>query len=381
MSTNEARTSVGVRISIIGILLNVLLFGVKLTAGYLMHATSVVADAVNNLSDAASAVVSLIGMNVSGRPADKEHPFGHGRMEYVAALTVAFLIMAIGLSFFRESLGHIIHPEELSESLPMILVLVVTILVKLLLFVLYGRVARKIDSGIFRASSMDSLFDSVITSVTVLSVVVYRMTGINIDGWAGLLVSLIIIWSGIGVIRDTLSPLLGQPMDEEICRNLQEIVEKQEGVVGTHDLIVHNYGSGKNYATIHIELPRTMNVEEAHLIADRAEEEVRRELGIFLVAHVDPSETEDEKVISRKKQVERLLKILDPEVSLHDFMMTDDGEERILRFELQVPYRYDMDAEVRLIGQVRDLIREIDPDCECLIRIDRGMTEEILHVG
>ena len=381
MDTANSRTSVGIKISIIGIICNVLLFAAKIFAGYLLHATSVIADAVNNLSDAASAVVSLIGMNVSGKPADREHPFGHGRMEYVAALTVAFLIMAIGLSFFRESVGHIFHPEDMQESLPMLLVLIVTILVKLFLFVLYRRAGKKIDSGIFIASSMDSLFDSVITSVTVLSVAVYRLTGVNIDGYAGLLVSLIIIWSGIGVIRDTLNPLLGQQMDESICNDLQEIVRRQEGVIDTHDLIVHNYGSGRNFATIHIELPRTMNVEEAHLIADRAEEQVQQELGVFLVAHVDPAETENENVIRQKEQVQRFLKILDPELTMHDFTVTEDGDEKIMRFELQVPYRYDTDAEVRLIGQVRDLIREVDPDCECLIRIDRGITEEILHVG
>ena len=374
------RASIGVRVSIAGILCNVLLFIVKLIAGRLLRATSVIADAVNNLSDAASSVVSLIGMNMSGKPADREHPFGHGRMEYVAALTVAFLIMAIGLSFFRESVDHILHPAAMQESVQMLAVLAFTILAKIFLFGMFRYFGKKIDAGIFRASAMDSLFDAVITTVTVVSVAVYRSTGVNIDGYAGLLVSLIIIWSGIGVIRDTLNPLLGQQMDEEMCEKIQQIVLEHEGVTGAHDLLVHNYGAGRNYATIHIELPRTMNIEEAHQIADEAEEEVREKLGVFLVAHVDPAETEDERVIRQKEQVLRVLKILDPELSLHDFTMTESDEEILLRFELQVPYTYDRDAEIRLIGQVTDLLQEIEPTCRCSIRVDRGITEEAIMI-
>lgn len=372
------RTAIGVRVSIAAILCNVLLFAVKLFAGRLLRATSVVADAVNNLSDAASSVVSLIGMNMSGKPADREHPFGHGRMEYVAALTVAFLIMAIGLSFFRESVDHILHPAPMQESVQMLGLLTFTILAKLFLFVMFRHFGKKIDSGIFRASSIDSLFDAVITTVTVLSVVVYRSTGTNIDGFAGLLVSLIIIWSGIGVIRETLNPLLGQQMDEDMCREINRIVLNHEGVAGAHDLIVHNYGAGRNYATIHIELPRTMSIEEAHQIADEAEEEVRNQLGVFLVAHVDPLETEDVKVIRQKEQVQRVLKILDPELSMHDFTMTENGEEITMRFELQVPYAYNVDSEARLIRQVKDLLQEIEPGCRCIIRVDRGAMEEAL---
>ena len=375
----ENRTSVGIRVSIVGILCNILLFAVKLAAGYLLQATSVVADAVNNLSDAASSVVSLIGMNMSGKPADREHPFGHGRMEYVAALTVAFLIMAIGLSFLRESVDHILHPVVMGQSVPMLAVLCATVLVKLFLFALFRSAGRKIDSGIFRASSMDSLFDAVITSVTIFSVGVYRVSGVNVDGFAGLLVSLIIIWSGIGVIRDTLNPLLGQQMDEEMCEQIRTIVGSQPDVVGMHDLIVHNYGADRNFATIHVELPRTMNVEEAHQIADAAEEKVREELGVFLVAHVDPAETEDENVLRQKEQVQRLLSILDPELSIHDFSMTEDENEKILRFDLQVPYTYTTETELRVTRQLMDLLREIEPGCQCLIRVDRGITEEVLH--
>lgn len=376
----EERTAVGVRVSITGILCNVLLFAVKLFAGRLLGATSVVADAVNNLSDAASSVVSLIGMNLSGKPADREHPFGHGRMEYIAALTVAFLIMAIGLSFFRESVEHILHPAPMQESMQMLAVLALTILAKLFLFALYRYYGKKIDSGIFRASSMDSLFDAVITTVTVVSVAVYRSTGWNIDGYAGLLVSLIIIWSGIGVIRDTLNPLLGQEMDEDMCGRIRQIVLEHEGVAGAHDLLVHNYGAGRNFATIHIELPRTMSMEDAHQIADETEEEVREKLGVFLVVHVDPAETEDERVLSRKMRVQRVLNILDPELSFHDFSMTETEEGITLRFELQVPYTYDTDAEVRLIRQVQNLLQEMEPDCQCVIRVDRGAVAEAIPV-
>lgn len=277
----SVRTAYGILASVVGIFCNVLLFGVKWTIGYLMHSISVMADAFNNLSDAGSSVIGLVGVKMASKPADRDHPFGHGRIEYIAALIVAFLVMEVGFTFFKDAVGKIREPEELKFQALSVMILVLSVGVKLWLCFFNRKLGRRIDSKVMLATSTDALGDVVTTTATIASVLFFRMTGINVDGIVGLGVSLVVMWAGIGIARDTLEPLIGEAVEPEEYARIKEFVEGYDGVLGSHDLIVHNYGPGKNMASIHAEVPNDVEIEASHEIIDRIERDAARKLGEF----------------------------------------------------------------------------------------------------
>ncbi|MEY8376054.1 cation diffusion facilitator family transporter [Lachnospiraceae bacterium 56-18] len=368
----SVRTAYGVLASVVGIFCNVLLFVVKWTIGYLLHSISVMADAFNNLSDAGSSVIGLVGVKMASKPADQDHPFGHGRIEYIAALIVAFLVMEVGFTFLKDAVGKIRDPEELRFQAVSVVILILSIGVKLWMCFFNRKLGRRIDSKVMLATSADALGDVVTTTATIVSVLFFRITGVNIDGIVGLGVSLVVMWAGIGIAKDTLEPLIGEAVEPEEYARIKEFVEGYEGVLGSHDLIVHNYGPGRNMASIHAEVPNDVEIEASHEIIDRIERDAFRMLGVFLVIHMDPVETKDVHVMQVHSQVEQIVKALDPAVSIHDFRMINGEEQVNLIFDMEVPYEYDAKRQDELKTTLIKLLQITDPRYECVITAERS---------
>lgn len=356
----DVRTAYGILSSVVGIFCNVLLFGVKMTIGTLMRSMAVMADAFNNLSDAASSVIGFVGVKMANKPADKDHPFGHGRMEYIAALIVSFLVIEVGITFFKSSIEKIRNPEELAFSWISFIILALSVGVKLWLSVFNRVLGRRIDSKVMLATAADSMGDVITTTATLVSIIVCRFSGVNIDGVVGLIVSIVVIMSGISIARDTLEPLIGKGVDPKLYGEIKELVESYDGIVGTHDLIVHNYGPGRSMASIHAEVPRDVDIETSHEIIDRAEREVSKKLGLFLVIHMDPVEVHDARVLAIKEKLGRVLHALDDRLTFHDFRVVFGKEQINLIFDLVVPFTYNEEEELKLSQQVMALMQEVD---------------------
>lgn len=372
----SVRTAYGVLASGVGIFCNVILTIVKMLIGLSLRSVSVTADAINNLSDAGSSIIGLVGVKMAEKPADEDHPFGHGRMEYIAALVVSFLIIDVGFSFLKESIGKILHPEELNFSVISVLILALSIGVKLWLGLFNKKLGKKIDSQVLLATAADSMGDVVATSATVVSLIVGELSGVNIDGFVGIVVSVLVMKAGIEIAKDTLEPLLGQPATAEDYKRIKNFVEKYEGVVGSHDLIIHNYGPGRSMASIHAEVPNDADIEVSHEIIDRIEREAAKELGIFLVIHMDPLEVKDEKVLQIRKQTEETIAKMDENCSIHDFRMVDGEEQINLIFDLVVPRGYSIDRGKELSKQFKREMQKIDERYQCVIQVEQSFVEE-----
>lgn len=366
------RTRYGILASMVGIFCNVLLFLAKLAIGTLLRSLAVTADAFNNLSDAASSIISFIGVKMAGKPADADHPFGHGRIEYIAALIVSFLVIEVGLTFLKSSVGKLLHPEELTfEWIPFV-ILLLSIGVKLWMAFFNRRLGKRIDSKVMLAAAADSLGDVITTSATVLSILICYFTSVNVDAIAGLIVSGIVIWSGISIAKDTLEPLIGQGVPAELYRKITEAVESYDGIVGTHDLIVHNYGPSRSMASIHAEVPNDVNIEVSHEIIDRIEREVGKQLNLFLVIHMDPVELHDKRVLAMREKTAKIIRALDGELSFHDFRVVKGKEKAHVIFDLVVPRSYSQKEAERVARQLTALLHEIDGRIECSITVDRS---------
>ena len=368
----SVRTAYGVLASVVGIFCNVLLFVVKGAVGFFLHSVSVMADAFNNLSDAGSSVVGLVGVRMASKPADEEHPFGHGRIEYIAALVVSFLVLQVGFTFFKDSIRKIQNPEELKFQAVSVIILVLSIGVKLWMGMFNKKLGKKIDSKVMMATATDAMGDVVTTTATIASVLFFRITGINIDGIVGIGVSLVVMWAGIGIAKDTLEPLIGEAVAPEEYVRISRFVEKYEGIVGSHDLIVHNYGPGRSMASIHAEVPNDVDLEVSHEIIDRIERYAAKRLGIFLVIHMDPVETKDEHVLEVRHQVEQILDAVDSRVSIHDFRMVDGKEQINLIFDMVVPFEYSTQKKNELKMTLRKLLQMADKRYQCVITIERS---------
>lgn len=366
----SVRTSYGVLASMVGIFCNVFLFIVKFSVGSLMRSVSVMADGFNNLSDAGSSIISFVGVKMASKPADEEHPFGHGRMEYISALVVSFIVIEVGLSFFKDAIGKIQDPMELQFHLIPALILILSIGVKLWLGLFNKKLGNRIGSKVMLATSADSIGDVIATTATVLSILVFKLFEINIDGFIGLGVSLAIMWAGVGIAKDTLEPLLGEAVPKEIYEKIVAFVEGYEGVCGTHDLIVHNYGPGRSMASLHAEVPNDVDIELSHEIIDRIERDALKEIGIYLVIHMDPIETRDEDTLVARKMLEQILTEVDPQVSIHDFRMVVGEKQINLIFDMVVPIQYDKEQKKLLCQETRKRMHEIDERYQCVIVVE-----------
>lgn len=366
----SVRTAYGVLASIVGIFCNFFLFAVKFVVGLVLHSVSVTADAFNNLSDAGSSIISFVGVKMAEKPADKDHPFGHGRIEYIAALVVSFLVLEVGFTFLKDSFGKILHPEIMNFQIVSVVILILSIAVKLWLGLFNRKLGEKIDSKVMMAVFTDSMGDVITTSATILSLIFFAVTGINIDGIVGVGVALVVMWAGVGIARDTLEPLIGQAIDPEVYEEIKHFVEKYDGIEGTHDLIVHNYGPGRSMASIHAEVPNDVDIEQSHEIIDRIEREAAKELGIFLVIHMDPVEIRNKKILRIKETAVRILHDLDPLCSLHDFRVVHGEHQINLIFDMVVPIDYDEKKKEDLSLRMAERMKGADSRYECVITVE-----------
>ena len=372
IESTEVRTRYGMLASVVGIFCNVLLFSVKLAIGLILSSLAVTADAFNNLSDAASSIISFVGVKMAGKPADAEHPFGHGRIEYIAALIVSFLVIEVGFTFFKSSISKIMHPEEITFDPVPFIILILSILVKLWMAFFNNKLGKRIDSKVMLATAADSLGDVITTSATGIAIVICHFTSINVDAIAGLIVSGIVIWSGVSIAKDTLEPLIGQRVPSELYQKITDMVESYEGIVGAHDLIVHNYGPNRSMATIHAEVPNDVSIEASHEIIDRIERDAKKELNILLVIHMDPVEMRDEEVLELRDKTSHIVHALDPELHFHDFRVLKENEQKNLIFDLVVPDSYTEKDANRVMHQLIALLHEMEKNVDCIITLDRS---------
>lgn len=370
------RTSYGVLSSIVGIVCNIFLFFVKFAIGTIMNSISIVADGFNNLSDAGSSVISFIGVKMASKPADEEHPFGHGRMEYISALIVSFLVMEVGFTFLKDAIGKIREPQEIKFHLVSTCILILSVGVKLWLGMFNKKLGTKIDSKVMLATAEDSMGDVLATSATIISILVFKFFGLNIDGIIGIGVSIVVMKAGFEIAKDTIEPLLGEAVPSDVYKKIIEFVESYDGVVGTHDLIVHNYGPGRSMASVHAEVPNNVDIEISHEIIDRIEREALHEIGIYLVIHMDPIETQNEELLVAKKTLEEALGNIDKKCSVHDFRMVHGEKQINLIFDMVVPINYDKEQRKHLCKQIRKEMHNIDERYQCVIVVENSYVAE-----
>ena len=369
VSEPRVRGAYGKLAGIAGIVANVVLFLGKVLAGILSGSVAVIADAFNNLSDAGSSVVTLVGFRLSSAPPDKEHPFGHGRMEYLSALTVAALIMMAGFELATSAVDKILHPAVKEFSWVAAVILVVSISVKAWMARFNRTISRRIHSEALAASAADSRNDVICTAVVLLSSVFTLITDIAIDGWVGAAVALFVIWSGFSIVRETISPLLGQAPDPELVSAIRELVLSEDGVVGIHDMIVHNYGPGRCIVSLHAEVPSHVDILHSHERIDNIERRLFRELNIMACIHMDPVDTQNEQVASLRVLTETVLGDIDASLSLHDFRVVF-GEERInVIFDVVVPFACEAGASLQL--EVERRLQVVDPRLCVVMTVDQ----------
>lgn len=366
----RVRQQYGVLCGIVGIFLNIFLFAGKLFVGWLSHSIAIMADAFNNLSDAGSSLILLFGFRLAGQKPDPEHPFGHGRLEYVAGLIVSMIIMVMAVELMRSSGQKILHPEPVVWHIWTLVILVVSILVKLYMFTYNRSYGKKIASAAMGATALDSISDAVATFVVLVSTVVSHFTGLQIDGVCGMLVGIFIMYAGISAAKDTINPLLGQPAEECFVERVHEIVLSRKEILGMHDLVVHNYGPGRTMLSLHAEVPVDGSLVELHEVIDEVEHQISDELGCSAVIHIDPIWARDEETQKMKKEMEADLKLMDPALTLHDFRMVRCTGHIKLFFDIQEPYSCKME-EKELVKRLQDHVTENHPGVELVVYVDR----------
>ncbi len=369
----HVREAYGKFAGIVGTVSNILLFAIKFLVGFFFRSISVMADAVNNLSDAGSSIITLIGFKLSGKPADKKHPYGHARMEYITGLVVSFAILLLGIQLVQSSVEKILHPEETAFNLLTVAVLVISILMKLWQGLFNKKIGRIIRSTTIEATAADSLNDVIATSAVLLSVIVGRLTGWQLDGYMGVVVAVFIIISGVKLIGETINPLLGMAPDRELVEKIDQKILSYEGVLGLHDLTVHNYGPQRCFASVHVEVPASQDILISHDIIDNIERDFAREMGIHLVIHLDPVVADDETTNGLHEIVMSCIQEISPMLSIHDFRAVIGNTHTNLIFDVCAPYDIKLtDAEIT--SMIIRKIREIDQKYFCVIVVDRDMT-------
>ncbi|WP_186428903.1 cation diffusion facilitator family transporter [Clostridium sp. BSD9I1] len=373
VENEKVRNSYGFLGSIIGIVVNAILFGVKLVVGIVSGSISVTADAFNNLSDATSSVITMLGFKLASKPADEEHPFGHGRIEYLSGLIVSFMVLLVGFEFVKSSYARIINPTHVKfEVIPFIL-LVLSIFTKVWLSRFNNYIGKTINSSALQASSMDALGDVFSSSGVALSLLLSKWITFPIDGYIGMLVSLFILYSGYSLIKETLDPLLGTAPDSNLVEKITCSLLSYEYITGTHDLIIHNYGPNKFIATVHAEVPQDISIVKIHEVIDRAEKEISEKLNVVLVVHMDPINTNDEEVNYAKSEVESIITKYSMIKSLHDFRMVGEGDTKNLIFDIVVCYTQKLTGQFieEIKSSLNKDIKNIHPHYNAIITIDR----------
>lgn len=370
VSDPDVRTAYGMISGITGIILNFLLFLLKYIVGIISGSVAVIADAFNNLSDAGSSVITILGFRLAATKPDEEHPFGHGRVEYLSALAVSVLIIIMGVEVGKTSVSKIFAPELSAISPVMFLVLGFSILVKFYMFTYNKKYGELLDSSVLRATATDSLSDSISTFAVLVSAIVFVLFDIDLDGYCGVLVALFILKAGFESISETVSDLLGRPPSPEFINKIENIVLSHEEVIGMHDLIVHDYGNGRVMISLHGEVPANGNIFVLHDVIDNIERELTEKLGCKAVIHMDPISTDDETVAEMKNVVLSVISDIDPSLTIHDFRIVTGQTHTNLIFDVVVPYKFSSpDSELK--RKIEDKVREKLENCYCVINIDK----------
>ncbi|MCI8668949.1 MAG: cation transporter [Lachnospiraceae bacterium] len=373
MDSLAIRQTYGILCSLVGISLNILLFAGKYFTGIISGSIAVTADAFNNLSDAGSSLITLIGFKCSGLKANSMHPFGHGRIEYLSGLAVSVIILLMGLELAKSSVIKILHPKAVENSLLTVIILIVSICVKLYMAYYNRTIGKKINSSAMKAASIDSLCDSAATAIVLFSMLVLWLTNINIDGYSSLLVALFILYAGYNSAKDTLNPLLGRPADPELVKNIHDIVMSHEEIIGIHDLVVHDYGPGRLMVSLHAEVSGNGNIFSLHDAIDRIENELHEKLHCEAVIHMDPLEVNNIRITETKKLLAEKIKELDSEITIHDFRMVTGSTKTTLIFDAVVPFDSKLsDDEAR--RQMEELVSREFENSTAVIKIDKTYT-------
>ena len=369
----KVRQAYGMLCGGMGIFLNVLLFGFKFLAGFISGSIAITADALNNLSDAGSSVITLIGFKMAGQKADSDHPFGHGRIEYISGLLVSMFILMMGFELLKSSISKIIHPQEIVATPLVIVILLVSICIKVYMSFYNSSISKKIDSAAMAATAKDSISDSLSTVVVLITTVLTYFTELHIDGWCGVLVAFFVLWAGIGAAKDTISPLLGQPPTKEFVDRIEAIIMEYEsqGVLGVHDLVVHDYGPGRMMLSVHVEVPASGDILILHDMIDLIEHRLANELGCSAVIHMDPVCVDDELTNEIKEKVAEIIHGMDGEIKFHDFRIVNGPTHTNLIFDVVVPYDYLM-TDTEVVGHIREEVQKIDENYIVVIEVDKA---------
>ena len=368
----KVRNSYGVFGGIVGIFINLILFAIKFSVGLIVSSIAIMADAFNNLSDAASSLVTILGFKLSSKPADREHPFGHGRIEYLSALIVAFMVMLVGVQFIKSSFERIVNPTSVTFELIPFALLFVSIFLKVLLSRFNKFIGEKIDSSALKAASVDALGDVFTSTCVVISFLAANFTTFPIDGYIGMIVALFIVYSGFNLVKDTISPLLGEAPDPKLVNSIKEMVLTYDNILGTHDLIIHNYGPGKCMASIHAEIPSDISVVTIHEIIDKAEREISTALKIYLVIHIDPICIIEGEVKDAFEEILSLIGKYEYIESIHDFRVVGEGEIKNLIFDLVVSPSKEFNVnDDEIIKTISEGVKKCHPCYNCIITIDK----------
>ncbi len=356
---------------IVGIVLNIILFAAKYFAGVLSNSIAITADAFNNLSDAASCSVNVFGFKLSNRPADEDHPYGYGRLEYISAMIVTFLVLMMGFELASSSLSKILHPESVTFSYISMAILIVSILGKLWLAVFNKTMGKKIQSPALEATATDSFGDMASTGATLVSLILSKFTSLPLDGYFGMGVAIFIFIAGIKLFRESSSPLLGTPPEKEFIDTLVDKILSYDGVVGVHDLMIHDYGPGRFFGSVHAEVPSSCDITEIHDTIDVIEQDVKRELGMHLLIHLDPIAVDDEVVSALRDMTLEIVHEVDEAFSIHDFRMVEGPSHTNLIFDLVTPHKYALsDTEIARI--VAEKLHEKNERYYAVIQVERN---------
>lgn len=366
----KVRQAYGILCGAVGIFLNLCLFAGKFIAGFISNSIAITADAFNNLSDAGSSIITLIGFKMAGQKPDPDHPFGHGRIEYISGLLVSVIILLMGLELLKSSAVKILHPEELTFSPVILVILLASILVKCYMFFYNRKLGKKLDSSAMLATGTDSLSDTLATTVVLISTLVAHFSGLAIDGWCGVAVGLFICYAGINAAKDTISPLLGQAPDKEFVEQVNNIVMAHEEVIGIHDLIVHNYGPGRVLISLHAEVPADGDILSLHDVIDTIEHELRDTLDCHAVIHMDPVQVGDKETERLKGIVKECLREIDASLTMHDFRIVTGPTHTNLIFDVVTPYDFSM-SDNELISEITGKIQQDNPNYYTVIEVDK----------
>lgn len=374
VTSPAVRRACGTMASVVGIVVNLLLFACKLTVGTLSGAISITADAFNNLSDAGSQIISLVSFRISAKPADRDHPFGHARIEYVASMIVSFLVLLVGFELLTSSIDKLIHPEPPTREgwVVTVCVLAAAILGKLWLGMFNRSLGRRIDSAVMRATAADSLSDALSTAAVLIGTVLYVVFGwVWVDAVMGLLVSLMIMWAGVKILNETKNSILGEAPADEVVNDIRRVVSSYPGALGIHDMVVHSYGPGRTIASLHVEVDGRGDIFELHDMIDNIEKRLCAELNIEAVIHMDPIVTDDEQVNALRLKVAQAVLAVDGRLCIHDFRFVAGQTHSNLIFDIAAPFEVALtDDELRAAAAAR--VRELDESYNCVITVDRG---------